>query len=357
MAEIERYQIQGQIGEGGMQKVYIARDILLEKLVALKVPKNESAIKRFERSAQMSARVNNRNVAKTLDYVDTDEANFLVEELVDGMDLSAVLANFPHGLDPYVVARAIHHIALGLAASHAAGVVHRDLKPSNIMVAGGIELREFKVTDFGIAKMAEAELDVAVEGGEESLTASQTALGALPYMSPEMIASVKDASFPTDIWSIGAMAYELLSSRKPFGSGLRAVSKIERGEYNTSIPQIEKWQFKPLGMDLLKIIKDCLQIGPAARPTAADIVDRCEELCYNEDVRSVGVVNSFKHRSWGFITGPKGKSVFFHRESIYGRDSLSVGDRVLYAAYLGGGSDRAFPVVPMVPAAQSARDR
>src|SRR4051794_16461660 len=138
MADDDRYEIVEQIGEGGMQKVYAARDRLLEKVVALKIPKNESAIKRFERSAQMSARVNNRNVAKTLDYVDTGDENFLIEELVEGLDLSAVLSNFPHGMDPYIVARAIHHISVGVAASHASEVVHRDLKPSNIMVSGGV---------------------------------------------------------------------------------------------------------------------------------------------------------------------------------------------------------------------------
>jgi eukaryotic-like serine/threonine-protein kinase len=343
-----RYEIVKQIGEGGMQQVFAAHDTLLDKFVALKIPKNESAIKRFERSAQMSARVNDRHVAKTLDYIDEDGKNYLVEELIEGTDLSLVLDHFPFGIDPYRVAAALHQIALGVAASHRREVVHRDLKPSNVMVVGSLNLDAFKITDFGIAKMAEAELDEAVEGGDESLTASQTAIGALPYMAPEMIASVKDASYPTDIWSVGAMTYELLSGKKPFGSGLRAVSKIERGEYDRDIPQISKQQFRPLGEQLLAIIEQCMRVNIADRPTAEKLVELCEELCYNNDVRIQGVVNAFRHNAWGFITLADRRSVFFHKESVYGRNSLAVGDEVLVSAYAGGGSDRAFPVLPMV---------
>ncbi len=331
-----------------MQRVYLANDRLLHSKVALKVPKNDSAVKRFERSAQMSARVNNRSVAKTLDYGDFQDTNFLVEEYIDGADLSAVLKLFPVGMDPYTVARALHQSAIGVAASHAQEVVHRDLKPSNIMVTGGARLLEFKVTDFGIAKMAEAELDEAVEGGDESITASQTAIGALPYMSPEMIRSVKDASFPTDIWSLGAMAYELLTGKKPFGSGLRAVSKIVTADFSTNIKQIMKAQFRPLGEELLALIEECLRLDANLRPTALELVRRCEMLCYNDDVRQVGTVTSFRWDAWGFIEADDGGSIFFHKKSVYGKNALAVGERVAFSAYKGGQSDRAFPVLPMV---------
>jgi serine/threonine protein kinase len=348
MAALEdRYLVESQIGEGGMQRVYVASDLLLKKKVALKIPKNASATKRFERSAQLSARVNSPHVAKTLDYLISEDSNFLIEELVEGNDLSEVLRHFPFGLDPYSVARALHQIAIGVAASHASGVVHRDLKPSNVMVTGGILLEDFKVTDFGIAKMAEAELDDAVEGGEQSLTASQTAIGALPYMSPEMIASVKDATFPTDIWSLGAMTYELLSAKKPFGTGLRAVSKIERCEYDPDIPQVRKAQFRPLGGELIKIVQDCLQIDPEKRPDAAGLIERCEQLCYNDEGKRLGKIQDFKHGAWGFIRSGR-TSYFFHRESIYGKGSAAPEEEVLFSSYKGGGADRAFPVLPIV---------
>lgn len=348
-ANYERYERLHQIGEGGMQRVYLANDRLLKSQVALKVPKNESATKRFERSAQMSARVNNKSVAKTLDYGDVGDTNFLVEEFIDGSDLSVVLKKFPVGLDPYTVARAMHQAAIGIAASHDQEVVHRDLKPSNIMVAGGVNLLSFKVTDFGIAKMAEAELEEAVEGGDESITASQTAIGALPYMSPEMIGSVKSASYPTDIWSLGAMCYELISGKKPFTSGLRAVPRIVTANYDKIVPQLTKAQYRPLGGEIMQLIGDCLQVDPAKRPTAVEVVQRCEKLCYSDDTRQLGVVTSFRYEAWGFIQADDGSSIFFHKDSIYGKNSLGIGERVAFSAYQGGQSDRAFPVLPMVP--------
>ena len=344
----KRYRLVGAIGEGGMQHVYRADDLLLKRSVALKMPKNSSALKRFERSAQVSAKVNNRHVAKTLDYISDNEINCLIEELVVGRDLSQLLKKFPQGLDPYLVSKAMHQIAIGIACSHAAGVVHRDLKPSNIMVEGGLAFNNFKVTDFGIAKMAEAELDEAVAGGENSITASQTAVGAMPYMAPEMIQSVKKASFPADVWSLGAMVYELLSGKKPFGAGLMAVPKILLAQYEASIPQIGKVQFSPLGQQLLGIVIRCLQVDADARPTAEEIVTLCGDLCYTAINRRTGVVSSFRYSAWGFINTDD-DSVFFHKDSIYGQDALAIGDHTSFADYKGEGANRAFPVLRMLP--------
>jgi len=193
----DRYLVLGFIGQGGMQEVYQAEDKLLGKIVALKAHKNLSAQKRFKRSAVVSAKVNHPNVAKTLDYVDVDENHaYLVEEYIPGKDLSRVLREDLPLLDPQIVARIFHHLARGLAASHHAGVIHRDLKPSNVMSVDGALVSDVKITDFGIAKMAEEEIAEAAEGGEESLTASQTAIGALPYMAPEIISCRKAAAFP-----------------------------------------------------------------------------------------------------------------------------------------------------------------
>jgi serine/threonine-protein kinase len=327
-----------------MQDVFRASDQLLRREVAIKMPLNASALKRFERSAQMSARVNNRFVAKTLDYIEENGLNYLVEELVVGKDLSELLKGTANGFDPYLVAKVLHQTSIGIKASHDQGVVHRDLKPSNVMIQGGYDFEAVKVTDFGIAKMAEVELDEAVAGGEESITASQTAVGALPYMAPEMITSVKDASFAADIWSVGAMAYELLSGRKPFGSGWLAVPRILAGQYQPAVPQISKPQFAPLGNSILALIQACLTVDPTQRPTAAQLVQRCESLCYSEAPRRTGVVSSVHHGAWGFINSGAG-SFFFNNRSAYGANSLSVGDRVLFSAFAGGGADRAFPLI------------
>jgi serine/threonine-protein kinase len=162
----ERYEVVEFIGEGGMQEVYRASDKLLRRSVALKAPKNASAKKRFQRSAVFSARINHPNVAKTLDYFEAPERAYLIEECVDGKDLGRVLVEFFAFLDPYLAAMVFHHLARGIAASHHSDVIHRDLKPNNVMIVGGEYFGGVKITDFGIAKMAQEEIDEAVEGGD-----------------------------------------------------------------------------------------------------------------------------------------------------------------------------------------------
>jgi serine/threonine-protein kinase len=343
----ERYEVRGFIGQGGMQEVYEAHDLLLSKTVALKTPKNLSATKRFKRSAVVSAKVNHANVAKTLDYLENDNLAHLVEEHIVGKDLSRVLKEDLGVIDPQAVARMFHHLARGLSASHHAGVIHRDLKPSNVMAVDGALLTDVKITDFGIAKMAEEEIAEAAEGGDGSLTASQTAIGALPYMAPEMINSMKDADRPADVWSTGAMIYELLTGNKPFGAGLKAVTAIQKGELPPLPPILSKTQFAPLAADILAIVKKCIVIDPGKRPTADQLVAECEALCYPTAAREYGVVNNMPKVYFGFIDTISEKGVFFHRDSIFGASSAASGEKVVFSRYQGEGKDRAFPVAKL----------
>ncbi len=148
-----RYQVVSFIASGGMQHVYKARDELTEEFVALKTPQAGQGVRRFHQSAQISARINNYNVAKTFDYFEDGGSNYLIEELVTGATLEdATLAIVPQ-IDPHTAAHLLLRICKGLAASHAAGVAHRDLKPSNILVSPALET--VKITDFGIATLAE----------------------------------------------------------------------------------------------------------------------------------------------------------------------------------------------------------
>jgi serine/threonine-protein kinase len=342
-----RYRIEAYIGAGGMQEVYRALDLLLRRSVALKVPKNNSAEKRFKRSAIVSAKVNHANVAKTLDYFEEAAGKaYLIEELVPGKDLSRVLRDNMNVIDPLMVAYLFHRLAKGVAASHHAGVVHRDLKPSNVIAVGGAILEDLKITDFGIAKMAEEVIAQAVEGGDESLTASATAIGALPYMAPEMIKSMKDAGKPSDIWSLGAMIFELLAGKKPFGAGLPAVPAI----LEAKMPQLPSElkinkQFSYIQEAIYSLVSRCMQSSPTARPTADELVSECGNLCYPVASREFGEVSKFENGYWGFIKPDKGKGVFFHKDCLYASSSISVGARVWFARHSGGGNDRAFPVI------------
>jgi serine/threonine-protein kinase len=168
-----RYEVKDWIGAGGMQNVFHAVDLVFSRDVALKVPKDDATIRRFQNSAIVSARVNHTNVAKTLDYVEDTTGYYLIEELVSGADLSRIVPDILPALPPGACAKVLHQLAKGLAASHAAGVVHRDLKPSNIMVAGGLAFTEVKITDFGIAKMAEAEIGQWADSDAKGPTSSK----------------------------------------------------------------------------------------------------------------------------------------------------------------------------------------
>lgn len=340
-----RYEVNHYIAEGGMQYVYLARDTLTGRQVALKTPKNSSAVKRFRRSAIVAARVNHPNVAKTLDYVKEGDARYLIEELIEGEDLSHALLRRTKFLDPYLTARAFHHLAKGVAAAHHADVVHRDLKPSNVMISGGYDMYEVKVTDFGIAKLAKEELEEAAEGGPNTMSMSQTAVGALPYMAPEAIETPKEVTTAADIWSLGAMMYHMLTGEMPFGSGLRAVRKITATEI-TPPPKFltNNPQFAALAKQLLELSLSCMKREPNERPRADELVEQCGRLCYNSAPRNFGTIRRMEYGKYGFINSNEG-DVFFHIESFYGPDRLKVGDKVMFSTYPGGGAPRAYPVV------------
>lgn len=339
----ERYEVIKYIDAGGMQYVYAAKDRILNRMVALKTPKNDSSKKRFHRSAVVSACINHPNVAKTLDYLETNGRQYLVEELIDGTDLDKAFLKQSMCLDPYLAARIFHYLVKGLAASHHSGVIHRDLKPTNVMVSGGFQLDKVKITDFGIAKMAEDEL---VEAAKDQTFQTQTAIGAVPYMSPEFIDTPKDVGMPTDVWSVGAMMYELLTGEKPFGSGYKAVVKIleakppEFPTFLTSNPQ-----FRPLATQLMEIVLKCMQKDPAARPSADNLVGQCGDLFYPIESRHIGTVKDIQFHSFGLINIPD-QEVFFHMDSVYGAKP-AIGDKVMLSKFPGGGRWRAHPVVKL----------
>lgn len=342
-----RYRVLAYVDKGGMQFVYRAQDELLKREVALKTPQNNTAARRFKRSAVVSAQVNHENVAKTLDYFEENYRQYLIEEFIEGTNLAqagCIAAGF---VDPYLAAHIFHHLAKGLAASHRVGVIHRDIKPSNVMVSSDLHAEILKITDFGIAKMAAEELDEAALGGEGSITGSQTAVGALPYMSPEAITSPKTVTVQTDVWSIGAMMFELLCGKKPFGQGLAAVAAIVAGQVQ-GFPEFTKAnaQLKPLADELEKIIRRCLQVNPSARPSASDLVMMCTDLCYPTTQRFSGKLREMRFGKWGFIQlGPE--DVFYHRDSFYGPVAPKVDDLTLFAKFVGTGAWRAHPVIKL----------
>ena len=341
-----RYEIEGYIDEGGMQEVYLPRDTVFHRNVVVKVPKNESAVKRFKRSAVLSARVTHPNVAKTLDYVEENGVSHLVEEYLEGGNLSDVLVRIVEAVDPYLVGRLLHHLARGLAASHIAGVVHRDVKPSNVVLQGqlGDEVPFVpKITDFGVAKMAEETLAQAVGGGEATITTSATALGMIPCMAPELIENPRDVTPASDVWALGAIAYEMLAGRKPFGDGIKAVKGIMGDDDVESPLYIARSDFASAGSEVFDIIGACLERDTSQRPDAQRLVELTSSLCYGIAPRRWGTVIDKKWGT-GTIRSDDGEHVFFHASCVYGTRP-EPGDRVMFASFDGEPMARAFPVL------------
>lgn len=343
-----RYVIERFLAAGGMQEVYIAKDQVLNRKVALKTPKNNSAAKRFEKSASLSARISNPYVAKTFDYFVSNDRAYLVEELIFGANLDEVLHGVSFIFDPHLVAQAAHQLSKALDASHNVGVFHRDLKPNNIIVEETNGTLNFKITDFGISKLVEDELEKAVKS-MQSMQESSTMFGALPYMSPEVIYDPKAGTLASDVWAFGAILYRILEGTLPFGEGLAAIPNIVSG----NLPAIPSkfsslHQFSPVRLEIWEIIKECLKVDPLARPTASRLSERLSNLCYCSSPREIGIIQNYaqsEYGAYGFIQS-KFRSIFFHRDSFFG-DNIKVGQLVYFSSYAGLPRDRAHPVLPI----------
>jgi serine/threonine protein kinase, bacterial len=344
-----RYRVISYIASGGMQDVYKAHDELTSIDVALKTPQPGQGGVRFHNSARLSAQINHYNVAKTYDYFELEGQCYLIEELVEGATLeAATLAMMPQ-IDPHLASYLFLRLAKGLAASHMAGVAHRDLKPSNVLVDTG--LSQVKITDFGIATITEKLFDEVIAKGDLTRSTSGTIKGALPFMAPEMMFRQKgDIVGPeADIWSLGAMMFRLMTGNYPFGEAMMVPVNVKN---NTRAPWpsflSNNAQFAPLSDSLKNAVEACLEYDKAKRISAADLVARCEDLCFFYSDRRCGIVEEVIG-SRGFIRLDTGGKIFYHSKSVYGRHSAKKGDKVVFSAHAGQPFPRAHPVIVCLP--------
>ncbi len=202
----ERYQVEARIGAGGMAEVYRGFDSVLNRTVAIKVllpqfARDTSFVHRFRREAQAAARLNQPNIVGVYDTGADDGTQYIVMEFIEGRTLAEFIGA-GRSPTPVQAAEIAQKICDAIAAAHAQGVIHRDIKPGNVMVTRDGTV---KVMDFGIARML----------GPETAPQTSAVLGTASYLSPEQ-AQGTPVDARTDIYSLGAVLYELLTGRPPF---------------------------------------------------------------------------------------------------------------------------------------------
>lgn len=215
----ERYCLDKRISKGGMGVVYQATDLRLNRRVAVKVLLGSlfgdySALRRFEREAKASARLNHKNIVTVFDYglLQSDGA-FLVMEFVQGQTLGSIIKQ-DGAIHPSLTAELFNQILDGVKAAHDEGIIHRDLKPENILITQDENnLPLVKILDFGLAKLNQLD---ANETASAPTTTAGTIMGTFGYMSPEQLTG-GEVDLRSDLFSVGVMAVETLTGKRPFG--------------------------------------------------------------------------------------------------------------------------------------------
>jgi len=257
---ISHYSIVGKLGTGGMGVVYKAKDTRLDREVALKflsdgMAQDQQALERFRREAKAASALNHPNICTVYDIGEESGKAFIVMEYLDGTVLKDLIGGHPMELDRLLEISC--EIADALAAAHVKNIIHRDVKPANIFMS---EDGHAKVLDFGLAKIAVPDTE---ESESRTLTVTQTgiAMGTLPYMSPEQLHG-RAVDHRTDIYSLGAVLYEMATGQGPFLGSTTAelISSILR---DTPKPVSGLRAELPMGLE--RIIERCLAKQPAER--------------------------------------------------------------------------------------------
>ncbi|BCW73697.1 protein kinase [Arthrobacter sp. NicSoilB11] len=263
-----RFQLTTRIAIGGMGEVWKAKDLVLGRIVAIKVLKEEYTgdpgfLQRFRAEARHTALLNHVGIANVFDYGEEEGSAYLVMELVPGQPLSSIIEH-EQVLSPDRTLSIIAQTARALAVAHAQGLVHRDVKPGNLLITPDGRV---KVTDFGIARLAD----------QVPLTQTGQVMGTAQYLAPEQ-ATGQTATGSSDIYSLGVIGYECLSGHRPF-SGESQIA-IALAQVNDAPPPLSETLPAPVRALLMSMLaKD-----PKDRPANAIRLAEAAEAIRNGDI-------------------------------------------------------------------------
>ncbi len=255
-----KYRLVRLLGKGGMGSVWLAEHLTLQSPVAIKLidfvaAKNPMARARFDREAQVAARIKSAHVVKVLDHgVTEDDLPYIAMECLTGESLRDRIQARGR-LTPAETAKVVSHLSRALARAHEAGLVHRDIKPENVFLAREDDGEIVKILDFGVAKAT----DLLSTAGMDP-TRTGALLGTPYYMSPEQAQGLKSIDYRSDLWSMGVLAFECLTGKRPFTAPALGplIAKIVHTPAPTFAqvapeagvsPEIEAWFQKALARD------------------------------------------------------------------------------------------------------------
>ena len=297
-AHVERalgahYDLDSEIGRGGMGIVYRAKDRRLKRTVAIKVLPPELAFRseiktRFLREAETAAQLNHPNIVDIYSVDELHQLVFFVMAYVPGDNLAKRLHDNGAMTIPDT-RRILRDIADALAYAHERGVVHRDIKPDNILIDQGSGRP--MVTDFGIAR--------AISDGDSRLTATGIAIGTPTYMSPEQAAGDREIDGRTDLYALGVVAYQMLTGQPPFTAGSTPAILVKHLS-ERPIPVEQRRADVP--RELSRIVMTCLEKDPAARfPSAGAMVAALDGTPGQMGVDSSPAPEENRRPSFGYI--------------------------------------------------------
>lgn len=285
-----RYEPIRLLGEGGMGRVYLAKQSDLGRQVVVKVMHDHIAVdpkfrERFQRETLLMARFQHPNVVALYDAsLDDPQGPCIVMEYIKGVSLDALLHRNTR-LSPARVSRLLFQLCEALQAAHQKGIVHRDLKPSNLMVVDpDTPYETIKVMDFGLAKLVDDEGGMAMYHKAQE-TGTDFAVGTPGYISPEQVRG-EDISYRSDIYSVGVILYELLAGRLPFQRDeTMDVLLAHATEPPPPFSEIGAADSVPAAVE--RVVMSCLEKDPVQRPASArDLAQSFETAIFEEEASS-----------------------------------------------------------------------